>query len=42
MAASISRRLLGVSTTIAGITLMAAAIATISLWLPLGGRDRRR
>ncbi len=39
MAASISRRLFGVSTTVAGITLMAAAVATISTWLPLVGRD---
>ena len=41
MAASISRRLLGVSTTIAGITLMAAAIATISTVASTRGSGRR-
>ena len=39
MAASISRRLFGVSTTVAGITLMAAAVATISTGFPLVGRE---
>ena len=38
MAASIPRRLFGVSTTVAGITLMAAAVAALSTWLPVAGR----
>jgi hypothetical protein len=39
MAALLSRRLFGVSTTVAGLTLMAAAVATISMWFPLVGRE---
>src|SRR5574341_591945 len=39
MAASFSRRLWGVSTTVAGIMLMAAAIAAFSTWLPYAGRE---
>jgi hypothetical protein len=39
MAASIPRRLFGVSSTVAGITLMAAAVAALSTWLPFAGRE---
>jgi hypothetical protein len=39
MAVPFSRRLWSVSTTVAGIMLMAAAIAAFSTWLPYAGRE---
>jgi hypothetical protein len=38
MAASVSRRLFGVSTAVAAITLLAGAVAAYGAWLPYAGR----